>query len=296
MQLIRLNGRQALEPKVPCVLVLGFFDGVHLGHQAVLKTAKRLANRQHLPSAVLVLNRHFSQISSDNQTYFGYLNTLQQRLMHLSEQGIDYAYLVDFNQQFAVLSPAAFVTNFVQGLDAQVVVAGFDYTFGQYGKAGLAEMQQLVGAQVKVVEVVRRDDHCEKVSSTRIRQLICDGQIATANQLLGYAYQLAGQLGKMTAEGCQLQPQSAQQLLPAEGEYTGWIETSGFSQIVKLKVVADNHQLSKKRVIIVTPLSISQVSIQLNWVGQWMMSSLQTVVENPDRTYPSVDYPERMGC
>ena len=296
MQLIRLNGRQELEPKVPCVLVLGFFDGVHLGHQAVLATARRLANQHRLPVTVLVLNRHFSQVDRDGQTYFGYLNTLQQRLAHLNEQGVDYAYLVDFNRKFAAFSPATFVANFVQGLNAQVVVAGFDYTFGRYGKAGLAEMQQLVGAQIKVVEVVRRNDHCEKVSSTRIRRLICEGQIATANQLLGYDYQLVGQLGKLTAEGCQLRPQSSQQLLPAEGEYTGWVETSGFSQIIKLKVVPDKHQLSGKRVVIVTPLPINQSSIQLNWVGQWMMGSLSTMVGNPDWACSSIDYPKRMGC
>lgn len=180
-------------PKQPVVLALGFFDGVHKGHRTVINTAKRIAKEKNARLALMTFNQHpsivFKKVKPEAITY---LSTIERKEEFMEELGVDYLYEVDFTSAFASLSPQEFVDQYIVGLNAVAVVAGFDYT---YGKKEVASMEHLPGYakdRFEVIEVGKVTGEGEKISSTRIRQALSDGEIMEANDMLGYVYQTPG--------------------------------------------------------------------------------------------------------
>lgn len=179
--------------KEPVVLALGFFDGVHRGHRTVISTAKKIAEEKQVKLALMTFNQHpsivFQKVNPEKITY---LSTNKRKEEFMDQLGVDYLYEVDFTSSFASLAPEDFVDQYIIGLNALTVVAGFDYT---YGKREVASMEHLPGYakdRFDVVEVGKVTEEEEKISSTRIRQALKDGKISQANQLLGYIYQTPG--------------------------------------------------------------------------------------------------------
>lgn len=168
----------------PCVLALGFFDGVHRGHQHVIKTAAQQAAKHHLPLAVMTLDRHASTLFSNQP--FDYLTTLDQKAALMADLGVQTLYVAHFTREFAALSPQAFVDQVLVGLQAQVVVCGFDYTFGQFGAAGVEALEQLGRGYFETRVVAALQQNRQKISSTRIRALRQAGRYREAEQLLGH--------------------------------------------------------------------------------------------------------------
>ncbi|MCI1986661.1 MAG: FAD synthetase family protein [Lactobacillus sp.] len=212
----------------PSVLALGFFDGVHRGHQRVLATAKHQAANAGLPLAVMTFDRHASQVfPGPHSADFRYLTTLDQKAALMADLGVERLYVVRFTPAFASLSPAAFVSAYLVGLHARRVVAGFDYTFGRGGVAGVQTLARLAAGRFATTVVTELQQGQDKVSSTRIRRLIATGQLVAAEALLGHPYVVS-----LQAQGAALVPQSAQQLPPA-GAY---LATTGAGAEVVVEV------------------------------------------------------------
>ena len=195
MEIIKIHHpyHEDIIPKEPVVLALGFFDGVHKGHRTVINTAKRIAKEKNARLALMTFNQHpsivFKKVKPEAITY---LSTIERKEEFMEELGVDYLYEVDFTSAFASLSPQEFVDQYIVGLNAVVVVAGFDYT---YGKKEVASMEHLPGYakdRFEVIEVGKVTGEGEKISSTRIRQALSDGEIMEANDMLGYVYQTPG--------------------------------------------------------------------------------------------------------
>ncbi|KRM12222.1 FAD synthetase family protein [Lentilactobacillus farraginis] len=223
MQVIYLNSQQQSFPSSnqPIVLALGFFDGVHKGHQFVIRTARKIATQNGLTLAVMTFNRHASRIFNHGPlATFRYLTTLKQKAELIEKLAADILYVVDFNRQFAGLSPKAFIENYVIGLNAKIVVAGFDYTFGRGGTTTIDDMAAISNHRIKTVTVKELDSQHLKISSTRIRKLIGQGKITEANQLLGHPYETTGKLIRAKIDGLSIvNPSSRLQQLPKTGGY-----------------------------------------------------------------------------
>lgn len=175
------------------VLILGFFDGVHRGHQAVIKKGVQIAAQKGMKSAVMTFNRHpaFVYRSFDPDKH-NYLTPLDRKEKIMENLGVDILYEVDFTSSFGRLSPQEFVDDYIVKWHAKIVVAGFDYT---YGKAHLANMDTLhtyADGRFDIIKVEKMQDERDKISSTRIRRYIGEGQIERANNLLGYVYETSG--------------------------------------------------------------------------------------------------------
>ena len=184
VKMIDLNNISTITT-TPCVLTLGFFDGVHRGHQHVINTAHQLARKHHLPLAVMTMDRHASTLFSANA--FHYLTTLAQKADLMAALGVETLYVARFTREFAALDPEAFVDQFIVGLQAQVVVCGFDYTFGKFGAADVQALKRIGTGQFETYVVPALNLGGTKISSTRIRQLLEVGRIDEAEQLLGHA-------------------------------------------------------------------------------------------------------------
>lgn len=176
----------------PYSLALGFFDGVHRGHQAVIKAAKEEGDKRDIQTAVMTFDPHPSLVLGGRNEKVFYITLLQQKLQLFKELGVDAVFVVHFTSDFAKLSPAAFIDTFIRALNIQHVTAGFDFSFGAFGKGTMDEMRALSNGDYGVTVVEKQNDNVEKISSTRIRKLLQDGEMEAAKALLGRPFEISG--------------------------------------------------------------------------------------------------------
>lgn len=204
MRLIR--GYQAIQRQHQgAVITIGNFDGVHLGHRAVLQHLLETAQRLQAPSLIILFE-------PQPQEYFtgGHapprLTRLREKLLALQSWPIDYILLLTFNAELANLSAEAFIqTLLVERLKIRYLTIGADFRFGQHRRGHLG-LLEAAGLQYGF-EVVATPDFIyngERVSSTRIRQALHQHQLALAQQLLGRPYQLCGRVRYGYQRGRQL--------------------------------------------------------------------------------------------
>ena len=190
MEIQRIKDYKDITNAKDSVLVLGYFDGLHRGHKVLFDKAKEIAKRDNLALTVLTFNESprlaLSRFTPDLLLS---LTSPEKRYEKFAEYGVDYLYLVDFTSTFSKLSAKNFLENYIKQLRAKTIVIGFDYKFGHDRKDAIDLAQQFNGDVVVVPEV---QDNGEKISSTRIRQLIFDGNIKEVNRLLGYNFSTRG--------------------------------------------------------------------------------------------------------
>lgn len=174
------------------VMALGYFDGVHLGHQQVVVQAKTIAKEKGLKSAVMTFDPHPSVVLGNSDKHIEYITPLKDKKAFISELGIDYLFVVHFSKDFAHLLPQEFVDQYIIGLNVQHVVAGFDYSYGRMGKGTMETLPFHSRDQFSYTIVPKLTNKNEKVSSTLIRSLLREGKMEELPQILGRYYQTAG--------------------------------------------------------------------------------------------------------
>ncbi|MCA0012696.1 bifunctional riboflavin kinase/FAD synthetase [Mesorhizobium sp. B292B1B] len=200
------------------VVAIGNFDGVHRGHQAVLERALAEARRRGVPALVLTFEPHPRKIFRPDIPLFVLTPPpMKARLLSL----LGFAALVEqpFTRDFASLSAEAFVTDVLERtLGITHAVTGFDFHFGkdrQGGPAYLMAAGERHGFGVTLVDAFR-DESAEVVSSSRIRALLCDGEVAEAAGLLGYRFTVESEVVDGQKLGRTLGFPTANMRLPAE--------------------------------------------------------------------------------
>lgn len=209
MQVIHLKYPIDLNDKTidqaPKVFALGFFDGVHLGHQAVIQRALAIGKQRQLPVAVMTFDKYpgivFHKVDADN---FDYLTTLARKEQLMAEMGVDALYVVDFTSKVGHLTPQAFVDQFLVDLGTRVAVAGFDYTYGKPDVANMTCLPDYAQGRFEVVQVAEQKLGPEKISSSKIRADLNHGNVDEANKFLGYVYQTSGIVVHGEARGREL--------------------------------------------------------------------------------------------
>lgn len=192
IQLTSSNREFNLYEANPCVMALGFFDGVHLGHQEVINKAKAAAVKRNLPLVVMSFFPHPKEVISKGNKMFPYLMPMDEKQKKLEKLGVQIFYLVHFDREFAALSPEKFVENYLLDFGAELVVAGFDFTYGRYGDGNMDRMKADAKGLLNVIKVGKMEYEGEKISSTMIRNLICSGKVEQIPSFLGELYQIEG--------------------------------------------------------------------------------------------------------
>lgn len=121
-------------------MALGYFDGVHLGHQKVIGTAKQIAEEKGLTLAVMTFHPHPSHVLGRDKEPKDLITPLEDKINQIEQLGTEVLYVVKFNEVFASLSPKQFIDQYIIGLNVQHAVAGFDFTYGKYGKGTMETM------------------------------------------------------------------------------------------------------------------------------------------------------------
>jgi riboflavin kinase/FMN adenylyltransferase len=189
-----LQARQELNKiKKSTVVTIGNFDGVHRGHQNIMRRIGELARQTESMSVVLTFDSHSESLMGEQPLL---LNTPLIRREFLAGQGIDCLLEVKFDRNFAGLEPELFFrTWLVEALHAKAVVVGYDFRFGA-GRRGDFKLLQRLGWEelVTVERVAPVYEGKEIISSSRIRQLLAEGRVELANQMLGYAFVIEGEV------------------------------------------------------------------------------------------------------
>ncbi|MFC2950068.1 bifunctional riboflavin kinase/FAD synthetase [Virgibacillus sediminis] len=173
------------------VSAVGFFDGIHKGHQKVIGTAVEEARAKGMESAVITFHPHPSVVLK-GADHVKYLTTLKEKKEILKQMDVDRLYIITFNKELSSLSPQEFVDHFIIGLNIRHLVAGFDFSFGYRGEGRMDNMDEFSKGYFSYTTIDQVTMGSEKVSSSRIRKLLMDGRVEEANELLGRPLLLEG--------------------------------------------------------------------------------------------------------
>jgi riboflavin kinase/FMN adenylyltransferase len=188
------------ENNQPCVLAIGNFDGVHLGHQALLKELKSVANGLSLKAAVMTFEPHPREFFTPAKAP-ARLASVREKLERFADAGVDVVYICRFNQRFASLSSDEFIQDIlIKSLNAKAILVGEDFRFGAGRRGGVVDIAKaglkLVSLpQVNLNEVdLQVLGDSERVSSTRVRNSLAAGRLDVAKNLLGRSYSISGKV------------------------------------------------------------------------------------------------------
>ena len=194
MQLIR-GLHNLTRPLPPCAVTIGNFDGIHLGHQHVLEQLKDAAKQRKLPTAVVVFEPQPIEFFAPDKAPKR-LSRFREKLNYLKSQHIDYLLCLKFDQSLSVLEANEFVKSIlIDGLNTRHLVIGDDFRFGKNRLGDFVLLRECgleFGFEVENSDTLLIDGH--RVSSTRIRACIQDGDFEQAEQLLGRPYSLCGKV------------------------------------------------------------------------------------------------------
>jgi riboflavin kinase / FMN adenylyltransferase len=220
-------------PPEGTVVTIGVYDGVHLGHRALIEQTRRRADEKGCKAAVVTFDRHPATVVRPASAPL-LLTDLEQKLELLASTGVDITLVIHFDESRARETATEFVQEvLVDSLRAKGVVVGHDFHFGK-GREGSVPMLMSLGAElgfdvlgIKLVDDER--DH-EVVSSTRVRELLQAGRVEDAALLLGRPHEMRGMVTRGDARGRELGfptanvavPDDVQ--LPGDGIYAGWYE------------------------------------------------------------------------
>ena len=275
----------------PAVVALGMFDGVHLGHRALMSRLQEEAKILHAIPAVYTFSNHPLEVLGGNVRL---LSGIRERNMLLRSLGAEELESVPFTREMAALSPEAFVDLLSAKWDVRGLVVGYNYTCGDRG-AGTPETLREIGSRrgfsVSVVEPVLLEG--EPVSSTRIREAVERGDITLANRLLKRRYTLSGTVVQNKRIGSRIGFPTAnidanpKRAIPADGVYATFASVDGgmYRAVTNIgtnptvngeKLTIETHLIDFHADIYGQPLSIL---FRKRMRGELMFDSLDTLKE-----------------
>lgn len=176
------------------IVTIGTFDGVHLGHQAILKDMVKTAKEIGGETVVITFHPHPRQVLNIDSSHLRFISTQEEKLKRLEELGIDNLIIINFTKEFSRTSSESFIRDYIFDKIAPVkIVIGYDHHFGK-NRMGDFNLLYELGYQyrLKVQRIPAQDVENIAVSSTKIRHSLQQGDIEHANLLLGYQFSYAG--------------------------------------------------------------------------------------------------------
>ncbi|WP_210618330.1 bifunctional riboflavin kinase/FAD synthetase [Mammaliicoccus lentus] len=256
-----INSSQFVNENI--ALAIGFFDGIHIGHQKVLKKMLEVAEHNDLKKAVMTFDPHPSVVLNPEKKRTTYLTPITDKVEAIEKLGVDYCFVVNFSSSFADVSADEFVEQYFISNHVKAVIAGYDFSFGKYGKGNMASLQESdYPFSVHVVSKQTLEEDV-KISTTNIRTSLELGEVEACTLALGRPYVIKGMVVQGEKRGrtigfptANVEP-SDEYVLPRNGVYA-----------VTLLIKSRNKVYEGVCNVGVKPTfhdpSVSQVSIEVN--------------------------------
>lgn len=223
--------------KIPnAIVTIGTFDGVHLGHQAILKDMVNAAKDIDGETVVITFYPHPRQVLKIDSSNLRFITTQEEKIKHLEEIGIDNLIVVNFTREFSHIPSDVFIRDYVlEKINPAKIVIGYDHHFGK-NRTGDFNLLKDLSSQYnfKVQRIEAHDVENIAVSSTKIRIALQRGDVEHANMLLGYQYSYSGkvvsgnkigrELGYRTAN---LDVKKEYRLIETPGVYATYVDFEG---------------------------------------------------------------------
>lgn len=222
-------------PEKPVILTQGTFDGVHFGHQKILRQVVDEALHIGGVSVLLTFYPHPRLVLYPDDNELKLLSTIEEKVDLVSALGIDYLIIMPFTQELSRLRADEFVRDIlVEKLHITKLIIGYDHRFGRNREGGMQEMIHFADTYSFELEEIPAQDISESiVSSTKIRQALLDGQVHRAREYLGTAYVLQGKVEEGMQRGttigyptANIRVNSSYKLIPKNGVYAVWVYIS----------------------------------------------------------------------
>lgn len=246
------------------VVAIGIFDGVHAGHQQIISTAKHQGN-----VTVITFDPHPTSVFAPERTPTQLL-PLADRIKFLKQAGAKNVEVISFTKEFSQLTPDQFIEDILVGrFAAEHVVIGENFNFGYKGEGTpkyLSEVGPKYGFGVSIVKL--QEDRGSSISSSRIRNLVIDGEIERANELLTRSFYLVGPVIHGEKRGREIGYPTANiglaplATIPADGVYAGWLSV-GDSKWPAAISIGTNPTFPGVRGRQVEAYAIDQVGLEL---------------------------------
>lgn len=212
MRIVNVKLGEIRKQKNPVVACIGYFDGMHKGHQALVNATLEKAKELGIESGLITFDPD-PWVTLRDAKDVKHITPLQQRINIAVELGIKNIFILNFTKEMAALSPVDFI-KVLDSCNIKALICGFDYHYGQFGKGDIESLKRDADFEVIVIDAV--SDSEGKISSTRITNLIEEGEVHKAEELLGYAYRVEGYVVHGNAKGRTIGYPTANVSVPSE--------------------------------------------------------------------------------
>lgn len=227
MKVIKLSLNDVITMKEDVSCCIGYFDGLHLGHQKLINSAKEFAQKQGIASGLITFDPDPVSVIRDLDEEKKHLYRMEDRILLGEQLGLDYWFILEFTKEVSQLSPEDFVNRILKPLQVKHIACGQNFRFGYKGQGNPEILSQLSQGSFGVdeIELVTLED--EKISSTRIIQALENGDIEKVTQMLGRPYHLTGPVIGGNRQGQKIGFPTAnlyvsdEYVLPKQGVYIG---------------------------------------------------------------------------
>ncbi len=215
------------KPTQKTIVTIGTFDGVHIGHQKIIRELVAEAKDFDKKSVLLTFFPHPRMVLQKDAT-IKLINTIDERAEHLEKLGLDYLIIHPFSKEFSTLTALDFVQNIlVKQFNTSKLIIGYDHHFGKNREGNITQLTEYSHLyDFTVEEIPAQDIDQVSVSSTKIRKNLADGHLKTANNYLGYPFSLSGKVvqgkqlgGKIGFPTANIEIPESYKLIPKKGVY-----------------------------------------------------------------------------
>ena len=222
------NTSKLLPSDLTTCITVGTFDGIHRGHDAILSFLKNVSTRNNLKSLVFTFNKHPRYVLKNDEKLLKLLNTPKEKAIILQSKAVDYLYIQDFTKEFYLMPAPEFIKKIlIDKLHMKALLIGHDHSFGKDRAGDFSLLNKLSREyNFSVYQLPAVNDSGFAISSTKIRNLLGDGDLALANEMLAYNYSFSGKVVQGRGIGRDLGFPTANiladnpdKLLPAPGVY-----------------------------------------------------------------------------
>lgn len=210
------------------VVTSGTFDGVHIGHQKILKSLNEIATEKGGESVVLTFWPHPRMVVSQDSQQLKLITTIEEKIAFIEKLGVHHLLVVPFTREFSELSAEKYVQEIlINTIGTKTLVIGYDHRFGKNREGGFDYLEKNSNRfGIDLEEIPRQEIEDLTISSTKVRNALTNGDVALATNLLGRNYQFTGIVAKGRQLGRQLgfptanvQVKENYKLIPANGVY-----------------------------------------------------------------------------
>lgn len=277
MEVITDNFNNKLNKKT--YMALGSFDGLHIGHRALISKAVHLANKNNISSMVYTFKNHPLSIINKDLMPKLIMNN-EDKINTLNKLNVDIVNMVEFNESYMKLSPEKYIKKILEYYNAKGLVVGFNYKFG-YKNLGdielLKKLSKKLNFELYILNPITLDG--EIVSSSKIRELISDGNIEKANAMLSRPFSICGyiikgkQIGHITRFPTINLNYNEKYIIPKGGVYFTIVELEGkrykgLTNIGYNPTISDNNKLSVETHILNFNRNVYGEKVKLNFINR----------------------------